>query len=70
MYTLESINQETSKIFDCLECGQKNSVSISGPLGYCLTPGCLYHESIQFVYVPHWSKPKVSRAGRELWLNK
>jgi hypothetical protein len=58
------IDETKSKGYDCLECGKKLCVSELNGLGTCQTPGCLYHNPIQFVYCPNWQEPKVSRAGR------
>jgi hypothetical protein len=55
---------KTQKGYDCLECGQKMCVSETDGYGTCQTPGCLYHNPIQYVYYPNWNEPKVSRAGR------
>ncbi|TCW39119.1 hypothetical protein EDC32_102364 [Laceyella sacchari] len=50
--------------YDCLECNKLASVSVKNGKGTCLTPGCLQDTPIQFVYFPHWPKPKASRQGR------
>jgi hypothetical protein len=67
MLNLKSYTQ--NELYDCIECGQENSVLVKGSYGFCKTPGCLNSDPIQFVFFPKWKKPKASRAGRELlWL--
>jgi hypothetical protein len=61
--------EEEAVRYDCMECGRTESVLIVENRGYCLTPGCIRNEPIQFVYVPYWKKPKTSRANREIFLN-
>jgi hypothetical protein len=57
----------TSIKYDCVECGSKNSVSVELDRGFCHISGCLNGDPIQFVFHPHWTKAKASRAGREIW---
>jgi hypothetical protein len=64
--TYTEIRSMEAKGYDCLECGQKTSVLERDGYGTCQTPGCLYHNPIQFVYYPHWLEPKISRAGRTI----
>ncbi|MBA4495306.1 hypothetical protein ACFO25_00825 [Paenactinomyces guangxiensis] len=71
MIEINSYEDETeSPTYDCVECGQKNCVVVKGNNGFCSTPGCLHNDPIQFVYYPHWEKPKTSRAGREFSWDK
>ncbi|MCH5585322.1 hypothetical protein MK805_10105 [Shimazuella sp. AN120528] len=65
--TYTNINSMETKGYDCLECGRKTSVLERDGYGTCQTPGCLYHNPIQFVYYPNWLEPKISRAGRTIW---
>lgn len=67
MVEIDSFKESVYKFYDCIECGRKNSVLVKGEHGFCKTPGCLNHDLIQFVFYPHWQKPKACRAGREIW---
>lgn len=66
MIEMHSKTQKEVK-YDCVECGSKNSVSVNRNRGFCNTSGCLNGDPIQFVFHPHWTKAKTSRAGREIW---
>lgn len=55
------------KLYDCMECGQKNSVLVTDDYGFCRTPGCLHQDRIQYVFFPSWMKPKICRAGRNVF---
>ncbi len=57
-------------LYDCIECGQKNSVLVKGCHGFCKTPGCLHYDPVQYVFLPNWTKPKTSRVGREIYILK
>jgi len=54
------------KKYDCLECGQKEAVTIKDKKGFCKTYGCLFNEEIQYVFSPSWQLPKVSKIRRTI----
>ena len=62
-----SFDQQTETKYDCLECGQKNCVSVYKNRGFCDTFGCIKGELIQFVFHPSWQDPKTCLASRERW---
>lgn len=68
MIELESVTN--TQWYDCLECGEKNSVIIQGSYGICKTLGCIHNDLVQFLYTPNWSKPKAGLAGREIFWHK
>ncbi len=61
-------HQDEADRYDCMECGNRQSVHIIEDRGFCSTPGCLSNDPVQFVYLPHWSKPKACHADREITL--
>ncbi|SEN47578.1 hypothetical protein [Lihuaxuella thermophila] len=63
-------NKSIPPTYDCVECGQQDCVTVRQNRGFCRTPGCLHNDPIQFIYYPHWKKPKTSLAGREIWWYK
>lgn len=67
MIQLKAEDERKTIVYDCIECGRKDSVSVKENRGYCQTIGCLHGDAIQFVFHPNWQKPKASRAGREMW---
>ncbi|SHE95197.1 hypothetical protein SAMN05444392_105100 [Seinonella peptonophila] len=67
MFQLKPNIDKQIDTFDCVECGSKKSVTVRDNRGYCQTIGCLQGDLVQFVFHPDWTKPKTSRAGREIW---
>lgn len=67
MLAIDSHQDEADR-YDCMECGNRQSVHIIEDRGFCSTPGCLSNDPVQFVYLPHWSKPKACHAEREITL--
>jgi hypothetical protein len=68
LLAIDSSFEDEVERYDCIECGAKESVTIIGDRGFCRTSGCLANERIQYVYFPHWRKPKTCRAEKEIRL--
>ncbi|WP_044641263.1 hypothetical protein [Risungbinella massiliensis] len=65
---VELQTQTKTTLYECMECGQKNTVTVQDRYGFCKTQGCLNRDLIQYVFYPSWIKPKICRAGRNVMM--